>query len=88
MITQGRALRKIEPSYPAIARQARVQGSVQVQIGISEAGEVTDVTLLSGHPLLRDAALRAAKQWLFIPTELNGRPVRAIGVITFNFKFD
>jgi periplasmic protein TonB len=88
MITQGRALRKIEPSYPAIARQARVQGSVQVQISISEAGEVTDVTLLSGHPLLRDAAMRAAKQWLFIPTELNGRPVRAIGVITFNFKFD
>ena len=61
---------------------------VQVQIGISETGEVTEVTLLSGHPLLRDAALRAAKQWLFKPTELNGRPVRAIGLITFNFKFD
>jgi len=61
---------------------------VQVQIAISETGEVTDVTLLSGHPFLRDAAMRAAKQWLFIPTELNGRPVRAIGLITFNFKFD
>src|SRR5262245_29527147 len=84
-LTQGRVLRRVEPLYPAIAKQARIQGVVQVQIGISEAGVVTDVTLLSGHPLLRDAALHAAKQWLFIPTELNGRPVRAIGVITFNF---
>jgi protein TonB len=61
---------------------------VQVQISISESGEVTDVALISGPPLLRDAALRAARQWLFIPTELNGRPMRAIGVITFNFKLN
>jgi periplasmic protein TonB len=88
VLTQGRALRKVEPPYPTIAKQTRVQGMVQVQIGISETGEVNDVILLSGHPLLRDAALRAAKQWLFIPTELNGRPVRAIGLITFNFKLD
>jgi len=88
VLTQGRALRKVEPPYPALARQSRVQGMVQVQIAISETGEVTDVTLLSGHPFLREAAMRAAKQWLFKPTELNGRPVRAIGLITFNFKFD
>src|SRR5262249_52464605 len=88
VITQGRALRKVQPPYPALARQAHVQGSVQVQIGISESGEVSDVTLLSGHPLLRDAALQAARQWLFRPTELNGRAVRAIGVITFNFTFN
>jgi protein TonB len=88
VLTQGRALRKVEPPYPTIAKQTRVQGMVQVQIAISETGEVNDVVLLSGHPLLRDAALRAAKQWLFKPTELNGRPVRAIGLITFNFKID
>src|SRR5262249_808711 len=72
-LTQGRVLRRVQPPYPTIARQARIQGSVQVQIGISETGAVTDVILLSGHPLLRDAALQAAKQWLFIPTELNGQ---------------
>jgi len=88
VLTQGRALRKVEPPYPTMAKLARVQGMVQVQIEISETGEVTDVTLLSGNPLLREAAMRAAKQWLFKPTELNGRPVRAIGLITFNFKFD
>jgi periplasmic protein TonB len=88
VLTQGRVLRRVQPPYPAIAKQARVQGQVQVQIGISETGAVTDVTLLSGHPLLRDAALQAAKQWAFIPTELNGQRVRAIGLLTFNFKLD
>jgi periplasmic protein TonB len=84
-LTQGRVLRKVEPLYPTIAKQARVQGQVQVQIDISETGAVTNVTLISGNSLLREAALQAAKQWLFIPTELNGQRVRAIGVITFNF---
>lgn len=88
VLTQGRALRKAHPPYPTIARQVRAQGLVQVQISISETGEVTDAILLSGHPLLRDAALQAAKQWRFKPTELNGRPVRAIGVITFNFMLN
>jgi len=85
MLTQGRVLRRVQPPYPVIAKQARIEGSVRVQIDISEDGAVTNVTLLSGHPLLNDAALRAAKQWQFIPTELNGQRVRAIGMITFNF---
>jgi protein TonB len=88
MLTQGRVLRRVQPPYPVIARQARIEGSVQVQIDISEDGAVTNVTLLSGHPLLREAALRAAKQWQFIPTELNGQRVRAIGLITFNFTLN
>ena len=87
-LTQGRVLRRVQPPYPAIARQARIQGSVQVQIDISETGAVTNVTPLSGHPLLRDAALQAARQWQFIPTELNGHRVRAIGMITFNFTLN
>jgi periplasmic protein TonB len=87
-LTQGRVLRRVQPPYPVIAKQAHIQGAVQVQIDISETGAVTNVTLLSGHPLLRDAALQAAKQWLFIPTELNGLPVRAIGLLTFNFTLN
>jgi protein TonB len=88
MLTQGRVLRRVQPPYPAIAKAARVQGQVQIQISISETGAVTDVTLLSGPALLRDAALQAARQWTFIPTELNGQRVRAIGLLTFNFKLD
>jgi protein TonB len=87
-LTQGRVLRRVQPPYPVLAKQAHIQGSVQVQIEISDEGAVTNVTLLSGHPLLRDAALQAAKQWLFIPTELNGQRVRAIGLLTFNFTLN
>src|SRR5262245_19444020 len=87
-LTQGRVLRRVQPPYPVIAKQAHIQGSVQVQIEISDEGAVTHVTLLSGHPLLRDAALQAAKQWLFIPTALNGQRVRAIGLLTFNFTLN
>jgi periplasmic protein TonB len=87
-LTQGRVLRRVQPPYPVIAKQARIQGAVQVQIDISETGEVTNVTLLSGHPLLREAALQAARQWQFIPTELNGQRVRAIGLLTFNFTLN
>lgn len=87
-ITQGNAIRKVQPPYPQMARQMRLSGSVQVQITISESGEVADAFVLSGHPVLREASLQAVRQWLFKPTELNGRPVRAIGVITFNFKLD
>jgi len=87
-LTQGRVIRRVQPPYPVIAKQAHIQGPVQVQIDISETGAVTNATLLSGHPLLRDAALQAAKQWLFIPTELNGQRVRAIGLITFNFTLN
>jgi protein TonB len=84
-ITQGSAIRKVQPPYPSIARMSKIQGSVQVQINISETGAVTDAVVLSGSPFLRDAAVQAARQWVFKPTELNGKPVRAIGVITFNF---
>src|SRR5215475_11822311 len=87
-LTQGRVLRRVQPPYPIIAKQAHIQGTVQVQIDISETGAVTNVTLLSGPPLLREAAMQAAKQWLFIPTELNGQRVRAIGLLTFNFTIN
>jgi periplasmic protein TonB len=87
-LTQGRVLRRVQPPYPVIAKHAHIQGVVQVQIDISETGAVTNVTLLSGHPFLREAALQAARQWQFIPTELNGQRVRAIGLLTFNFTLN
>ncbi|HWQ32257.1 MAG TPA: energy transducer TonB [Blastocatellia bacterium] len=84
-ILQGTAIRKVQPVYPAIAKAARVQGPVQVQVEISEEGQVTSVAVLSGHPLLRDAAVQAARQWLWRPTLLGNVPVRVQGVLTFNF---
>ncbi|MFN0112682.1 MAG: energy transducer TonB [Blastocatellia bacterium] len=84
-VLQGSAIRKPAPAYPPIAKAARAAGAVQVQVTISEDGRVIDAQVVSGHPLLRDAALQAARQWTFKPTELSGVPVKVQGVLTFNF---
>jgi periplasmic protein TonB len=84
-VTQGLALRRVTPTYPAIARTARVTGTVTIQVLISEEGKVLLAEVISGHPLLQDAALQAAKQWVFKPTELSKVPVKVQGVLTFNF---
>lgn len=84
-VLQGNALKKVQPSYPPVAKAAAADGAVQVQIAVSEDGKVTDATVVSGHPLLRESAIEAAKQWEFKPTELQGKPVKVQGTLTFNF---
>ncbi len=84
-VLQGNALRKVQPPYPAIAKAARAQGAVQVAVTISEEGRVTSAEAVSGHPLLKEAAVAAARQWTFKPTELSGTPVKVQGILTFNF---
>src|SRR5262249_29660809 len=84
-VLQGSATRKVKPDYPAIARAARKSGAVKVQITVNERGEVTNAQAISGRKILRDAAIKSAKQWRFKPTELSGKPVKTQGVITFNF---
>ena len=85
-VTQGKALKKIQPSYPPIAKAANASGPVKVQLLISETGEVLDAHAVSGHPLLQDAAVQAARGWVFEPTEIGGRAVRVRGILTFNFE--
>jgi TonB family protein len=84
-VLQGNAIKKVSPPYPPIARAARAAGKVEVQVTISEQGEVIEAVVVSGHPLLRDAAVNAAKQWVFKPTELDDTPVKVQGILTFNF---
>jgi TonB family protein len=67
------------------APAARAAGAVQVQVTISEDGRVIEAAVMNGHPLLRDAALQAARRWTFQPTELSGVPVKVQGILTFNF---
>lgn len=87
-VLKGKAIKRVQPPYPSIAKAARASGVVQVQISISETGEVLDASVIIGHPLLRDAALEAARQWLFKPTELSGAPVKVQGMLTFNFTLN
>ncbi|MDX2030783.1 MAG: energy transducer TonB [Blastocatellia bacterium] len=84
-VLQGSATRRVQPAYPPIAKAARASGAVQVQVTIGEDGRVIEAAVVSGHPLLRDAALQAARQWAFKPTELSGVPVKVQGILTFNF---
>jgi len=84
-VLQGTALKKVQPAYPPVAKAAKASGVVQIQITVSEEGKVIATNVVSGHPLLRDAASQAASQWEFKPTELAGVPVKVQGILTFNF---
>ncbi|MBO0798364.1 MAG: TonB family protein, partial [Blastocatellia bacterium] len=85
-VLPGLAIKKITPPYPPIAKAARASGAVLVQVLIGEDGRVEDAQVISGHQLLRETALQAAKQWVFRPTTLSGVPVKVQGVLTFNFN--
>jgi protein TonB len=84
-VLQGNAIRRVQPTYPPIAKAAHASGAVQVQVTISEEGQVIEAAVISGHPLLRESALQAARQWTFRPTMLSGVPVKVQGILTFNF---
>jgi protein TonB len=85
-IKEPKKLKNVQPVYPDIAKQARVQGVVILECTISPQGKVTDVKVLRGIPLLDQAAVDAVKQWVYTPTLLNGVPVPVIMTVTVNFK--
>jgi TonB family protein len=84
-VLNGKAISKPQPAYPQIAMAARAQGTVVVQILVDESGRVISASAVSGHPLLQQAAVTAARQARFSPTLLSGQPVKVSGVITYNF---
>ena len=73
------------PVYPPIAKAARAQGTVVVRILVDEEGYVISADAVSGHPLLQQSAVYAARQARFTPTRLGGQPVKVSGVVTYNF---
>src|SRR5437764_3422457 len=74
-VTAGLVIKKVNPTYPPLARTARVQGSVVLAAVIGKDGSIQNLHVLSGHPLLTQAALEAVKQWRYKPYILNGEPV-------------
>jgi protein TonB len=85
-IKEPKKLKNVNPAYPDIAKQARVQGVVILECTISPQGRVSDVKVLRGIPLLDQAAIDAVRQWVYTPTLLNGVPVPVIMTVTVNFK--
>jgi protein TonB len=73
------------PIYSEFARQAGIQGSVVLQALIDKNGNIEDLTLVSGHPVLAPAATKAVKQWKYKPYLLNGQAVKVETQIVVNF---
>ena len=86
VIDQGKAKRLVQPVKSAAAIAVNAKGNVKVSVLISESGRVLSANAVSGHPLLRKAAARAAKKSTFKPTKLNGAPVKVSGLIIYRFK--
>jgi protein TonB len=84
-VLNGKATSLPKPPYPPAARAVRASGAVSVQVLIDESGNVVSASAVSGHPLLRAAAVQAARGARFSPTMLSGQAVKVSGVITYNF---
>jgi len=76
---------KVEPVYPQLAKQARIQGTVRFTALIGKDGRVQNLQLVSGHPLLVAAAQEAVKQWVYKPTFFNGEPVEVVTLVDVSF---
>jgi protein TonB len=87
-VTRGMVINKTEPKYPKIALAAHVAGVVLLKAVISKDGEVKELQVVSGHPLLAPAALDAVKQWRYRPYLLSGEPVEVETNITVTFQIE
>jgi TonB family protein len=85
-IAQSLLVTKIVPAYPPLARQARVQGEVVLDVDISKDGTIEGLRTQAGHPMLIPAAIDAVKHWRYKPYVLNGEPVPVQTQVTVNFS--
>lgn len=85
-VAAANLIHKVEPTYPPLAKAARVQGEVVLQAVIGVDGRIRNLQLQAGHPLLVAAARAAILQWSYRPTLLNSRPVEVVTVITVRFQ--
>jgi TonB family protein len=84
-VLNGKAISLPQPAYPAIVGATRASGTVMVQVSVDESGDVISAKAISGHPLLQQAAVAAARRARFAPTLLSGQPVKVSGVLAYNF---
>lgn len=85
-VSKAMVIKRVPPEYPQQARDQGIQGAVVMKAEISTEGDVIEVTVVSGHPLLAPAALEAAKQWKYKPYVLNGEPIAVETQITTTFQ--
>jgi protein TonB len=83
--SSAQVVSRVDPSYPLLAKQMKVQGAVILEALISKNGSIQDIQVLSGPAILSEAAREAVKQWHFKPYYQSGRPVETEARITVNF---
>ncbi|MFN7922409.1 MAG: M56 family metallopeptidase [Bryobacteraceae bacterium] len=84
-VQSSKLISKPAPEYPALAKQARIQGTVRFNVLIAKDGTIKALSLVAGHPLLVESAQKAVSRWQYQPTLLNGEPVEVITVIDVNY---
>ncbi len=82
---ERKLIRRVDPVYPPLAREARIQGTVRFTVIIGADGLIRNVQLISGHPLLVESARAAVSQWVYRPTLLNGAPAEVIAPVEVTF---
>ncbi len=87
-VQQANLITRVQPVYPPLAKQARIQGHVILSAVISKDGTIQDLKATSGHPLLVPAAMDAVRRWVYKPTMLNGEPVEVSTEIDVNFTLN
>jgi periplasmic protein TonB len=80
------AVSRVQPDYPSIAKQLRLEGTVEVEAHVTEGGSVDSARPVTGNAVLANAAVEATKHWKFTPFTSGGKPVTATVDLTFNFK--
>ena len=84
-IMQNQIVKKVTPVYPPEAKKAHVQGEVKLNAVIGKTGEVENLKVLSGDPMLQQSAMEAVRQWTYKPFLLNGEPVEVKTTITVTY---
>ncbi len=86
-LTAATITRQVRPVYPKEARAAHTEGDVVLHVIINRSGKISEVTAISGDPVLTKAAIDAVWQWEYTPTLLNGTPVEVDTTVTVTFRF-
>jgi len=85
VMMEGNLIHSVQPQYPPLAIQARIQGAVVLRAVISREGTIENLQLISGHPILVRAAMDAVRRWRYHPYSLNREPVEVETLVTVNF---
>lgn len=88
LVVAPRPIFVVRPKYPKEARKKKIEGAVVLRATVALDGNLKDITVVSGDPILAAAALEAVKQWRYQPSKINGEPVEALHDVTITFKRD